>query len=214
MNYETLHAGNGDKLILFFNGWAVSTGVIARLEPPPGATVAVVSGYTRLEPLPAGIDAFREKRLVAWSTGVWAAGRVCGGYRWESAVAVNGTPYPCDDRRGIPEAIFRGTWEGLTAGNLRRFYRRVGGIPLGADETTDGRSVESLREELRRIGECSRLSGAPDFPWTRVYLSENDRIFPFAPMEAYWRGRGCPVVCLEAPHNPFSRWRRWEELWS
>lgn len=230
MKIETLCEGNGKKLLLFFNGWAVPASAVAHLEADPETTVVAISDYTRLELLPAALSAFSEIRLVAWSTGVWAAGQLCRGWRFVSATAINGTPYPADDRRGIPAALFRKTWEYLSEDNLNRFYRRVCGaekiygswrhnLPT-VDSGLTGRAaagsenpVAGLRNELRRIGEQAAASQADTdaFPWDRAVLSNDDRIFPFPAMLAYWQSRYCPVVRLHAPHYPFHLWTTWDE---
>lgn len=58
------------------------------------------------------LDGYREIRLLAWSMGVWVAGQILSGrtYPWEMKLAVNGTPFPIDDRRGIAEAVFTVHW--------------------------------------------------------------------------------------------------------
>lgn len=68
------------------------------------------------------LDGYREIRLLAWSMGVWVAGQILSGhtYPWKMKLAVNGTPFPIDDRRGIAEAVFHGTLE-----NFRMLRWRV-----------------------------------------------------------------------------------------
>lgn len=238
MKFEILAEGNGSKLLLFFNGWAVPSSAVAHLKADADTTVVAASGYTQLEALPAEFAAFPEIRLVAWSTGVWAAGQVCRGYRFVSATAINGTPYPAHDKFGIPVQWFQATWEHLSEENLDRFYRRVcgrgkyyeswrngfpgkTGVPASATgspcevKTARARlSVDCLREELRRIGEqAARLpSGEGAFIWDKAILSADDRIFPFTSMQAYWHSCGCPVTCLAAPHYPFYLWKTWNEV--
>ncbi len=75
------------------------------------------------------LDAYREFRLLAWSMGVWVAGQILSGhtYPWEMKLAVNGTPFPIDDRRGIAEAVIHGTLENFSDATLARFRRRICG---------------------------------------------------------------------------------------
>ena len=41
------------------------------------------------------------------------------------SIAINGTPFPIDEERGIPPAIYRGTLEGLADASLHKFLRRM-----------------------------------------------------------------------------------------
>lgn len=65
--------------------------------------------------------------VVAWSMGVWAASQVLSKVSLpiRRRIAINGTPFPIDEKRGIPPAIFMGTLEGLNEASLRKFQRRM-----------------------------------------------------------------------------------------
>ena len=95
------------------------------------------------------LDGYREIRLLAWSMGVWVAGQILSGrtYPWEMKLAVNGTPFPIDDRRGIAEAVFHGTLENFSDAALARFRRRICG---GAGQVREFLSHQPYRttEEL------------------------------------------------------------------
>lgn len=95
------------------------------------------------------LDGYREIRLLAWSMGVWVAGQILSGhtYPWKMKLAVNGTPFPIDDRRGIAEAVFHGTLENFSDATLARFRRRICG---GAGQVKEFLSHQPYRtaEEL------------------------------------------------------------------
>lgn len=140
----------------------------------------VVWDYTTLEGLPA-LPEDRPVEVIGWSMGVWAAGQVLAGARVARATAVNGTPWPIDETRGIPPAVFEGTLKGFSESGLLRFRRRMcgGAAALKAFEAVaPERSVEALRAELAALGEGYARLGPGNFTWNRAFAAESDRIFP------------------------------------
>ncbi|MBQ9693673.1 MAG: DUF452 family protein, partial [Kiritimatiellae bacterium] len=118
---------------------------------------------------------------------VWAASQTCPTERLLSATAVNGTPFPIDETRGIPPAIFEGTLATLSESGLTRFRRRMCG---GASAMTaflqhaPRRDLEDLRTELAALGEAIRSRPARPFPWSTAWGSTHDKIFPIAAQQA------------------------------
>ncbi len=221
MKTRLLHTGTGSTLLLFFCGWGTTPAAVAHLASEPDTTVMACYDYTGLSDLP-DCSPYAAIRIVAWSMGVWAAGRVLAQHPAlpvVSAVAVNGTPYPVSDTLGIPEPIFHGTLEGLSAETFTRFKRRMcgGGAAWNRYRQTvrPERPVEMLRDELAFI-EAQCMQAASTEPvwngWTKAVLSTADRIFPFENMHRYWTSRACPVVRIDAPHYPFYRWNAWKQL--
>ncbi len=125
--------------------------------------------------------------LIAWSMGVWAATQVLSEVPLASATAVNGTPTPIDNTRGIPEAIFDGTLAGLNEPGLARFRRRMcgGGEGLKAFMArVPQRTLDDLVQELTLLGQNIRALPAKPFTWTQAYGATEDRIFPLAAQRA------------------------------
>ena len=75
------------------------------------------------------IGNYKSIDVIAWSMGVWAASQAIGsmGLEVNSAIAINGTTHPIDDSKGIPQAIFQGTLDGLNDATLKKFQRRMCG---------------------------------------------------------------------------------------
>ncbi len=140
----------------------------------------VVWDYSSLEePLPLPTD--KPIHLIAWSMGVWAATQVLADVPLASAVAVNGTPQPMDDRYGIPVAIFEGTLATLSEAGLLKFRRRMcgGGEALkGFMAQAPQRSLEDLRTELATLHQMIQSRPAKPFTWTQAYVGSEDKIFP------------------------------------
>ena len=127
--------------------------------------------------------------LIAWSMGVWAATQTLPTEQIVSAIAINGTPTPIDDERGIPSAIFDGTLATLSENGLARFRRRMcGGASAMANfmEHAPQRDLEDLRTELAALGNAIRTLPAKPFPWTQAVGCTNDKIFPIAAQQAAW----------------------------
>lgn len=202
--------GNG-SVILFFAGWGMDIRPFLRLRPDD-RDVIIVYDYTDLVFDRKILDGYAKIYLVAWSMGVWAAQRVLGGIPLETAVAVNGTPYPVDDERGIPVAVFEGTLEHLSEDGIRRFNRRMCGTREILNSFMSDpvrRPVCSLKEELFRIGQQLDVP-VQSVSWTKAMICSEDRIFPEQNMKKYWQA--VPQIYLKAPHYPFYLWNEWNEI--
>ena len=139
----------------------------------------------------------------AWSMGVWVAGQILSGhtYPWEMKLAVNGTPFPIDDRRGIAEAVFHGTLENFSDAALARFRRRICG---GAGQVKEFlshqpyRTTEELGAELAALEhEAGKVQPAA-FVWDKAIIGLCDKIFIPANQRAAWTGT--EVMEMEAEH--------------
>lgn len=114
----------GANLTLVFGGWGLGPAPFAALAG--AGDVLFVDDYRDLsDPLPE-IGAYERVRLLAYSFGVasaahWLAG---AGVTPEQSVAVNGTLFPADERRGIAPDIVAATADGLTPASFARFCRR------------------------------------------------------------------------------------------
>lgn len=171
--------------------------------PMAGAyDTVIVWDYADLStPLPFFSEA-RHIDLMAWSMGVWAATQVAPRERVASATAINGTPWPIDDVRGIPVAVFDGTLNGFSEAGLARFRRRMcGGTAAlaGFMAHAPQRDVEDLRAELAALGEAIRTRPPRPFAWTRAIVCTEDRIFPPAAQLAAFPNAECRQGAHWAP---------------
>ena len=94
-------------------------------------------------------------------------------------LAVNGTPFPIDDRCGIPEMIFKGTLEHFSEDKLARFRRRMCGSSGQTEEFlshTPTRTAEELREELAALALGITAYGSSSFIWDRAIIGNRDKI--------------------------------------
>lgn len=171
-------------LCVFYAGWGMDdTPFIPLLGK---RDTLVVWDYTDLTPLDFPFDD-RPIVLIAWSMGVWAATQTFPTDHLQCAIAVNGTPFPIDETRGIPPAVFEGTLSGFSENGLARFRRRMcGGATAMADFLTVApkRSVDDLGTELAALGEAIQSRPPKAFPWTHAFGCKGDKIFPITAQQA------------------------------
>lgn len=193
---------NSPRLLLFFVGWGSDENLFRRTVAE-GYDCLLCFDYRTLEFDYSLLDGYREIRLLAWSMGVWVAGQILSEhtYPWEMKLAVNGTPFPIDDRRGIAEAVFHGTLENFSDAALARFRRRICG---GAGQVKEFlshqpyRTTEELGAELAALEhEVGKVQPAA-FVWDKAIIGLCDKIFIPANQRAAWTGT--EVMEVEAEH--------------
>jgi len=196
------HTG-GDTLTLFFAGWGMDAAPFA--DHTGGGDLIVLYDYADLSLDASLIEGYRHYRTVAWSMGVWAASCVVPDLELDitESVAVAGTSTPVSDGYGIPRAIFEGTLAGLGDKSLKAFRRRMcGGATAAAEfeERVPGRDMESLREELRSIGEMSAVKTGTMI-WDRAVVTLRDAIFPPEAQRAAHERDGARMLTeADVPH--------------
>ena len=91
------------RLLLFFAGWAADEAPFRHYRPQ-GMDYIICYDYRTLDFDAALLCDYAEVHVVGWSMGVWAASHVLpsAGLNVASCTALNGTPHPIDERRGIP----------------------------------------------------------------------------------------------------------------
>lgn len=208
------------RLLLVFTGWSASPDLFERMRGDDDQDIWICYDYRDLV-FGEDLSTYQTIDLLGWSFGVWVATTlipVIPLSKIRTAIAINGTPYPIHDTWGIPEAIFRGTLNNLTEEGIHRFNRRMCGNReiLRQYETIPPRPLEEIKEELQNLYTASILPIIPELDthfWTQAILSSADRIFPTKNLHHYWERR-CPVKQIEAPHYPFYKWTKWNEIWN
>lgn len=201
MKCELIHDNGSSRLILIFAGWSTDASFYAHIDHP-GYDVMVAYDYSGLDFPTEILDRYDTICLFAWSLGVYAAAVSLPFDRITSAVAVNGTERPADDKFGIPESVFDGTTVSMNERNLMKFRRRMAGKDY---ETIKDRfrpiPVDELRLQLEFIRRHSGQNERRGI-WNRVYISRNDAIFPPSNQQAYWASldNAPETFLIEGPH--------------
>lgn len=199
------------KLLLFFTGWGMDENPFREYQIPD-YDFMIVYDYSSLSFDDTFLKPYDEIRVVAWSMGVWAASQLLQdrNYPITDCIAVNGTHFPVDDRKGIPTGIFEGTLKNLNESTLCKFRRRMcgsGDVLKRFLTKVPGRDIENLRTELDSIGRLS-LSLAPSrFKWSKVYIGNRDKIFPVENQIAAWGESD--YILTDEEHYPE---KLWEEI--
>ncbi|NTU90356.1 MAG: DUF452 family protein [Chlorobiaceae bacterium] len=222
MKAEWIVRDGRDELLLFFNGWGMDRALAEwlRSEKPGLAShdLVVLYDYSDLtlpEELRHAFAGYREIDLVAWSLGVWAALHADLD-RVRRAVALNGTPFPIDDARGIPPAVFNGTLENWSDATRSRFERRMfAGFERDprVGQVRSARSSQEQQDELRSIAAAAiSAEGVLPAPWefSRAVIGSRDLIFLPEHQQAAWQGIETMIVD-DMPHFPFFHLHGWQE---
>lgn len=215
-------APGNDTLVLFFNGWGQDARAVEHLRAE-GADVLMLYAYHDVREFDLSVlQDYAAVDVAAWSMGVWYAARTvdASGWKIRRAVALCGTEWPIDDRRGIPRAVFEATLAGLTPRSLEKFSMRMaGGVaayrqsPLCAESS---RSFDDVRTELQwwRDREASRGEDAPGggVLWQKALVGTDDGIFPARNQLQAWQQAGVRTVCRPCAHYPFAGMTCWDEV--
>ncbi len=191
-------------VIIFMLGWAATPNAVFQL-PLEGYDVLACYDHRELARLaPERFSAYRRIYLFAWSFGVWVSESSCSDLPLYKAVALNGTPYPLDDRYGMRLRVVIRTMQGLAKVGMNPFNDKAYGdgrhIPEGPFED---RSIEEKIDELTLLAEWSRANSAEHIAWDTAYIGDKDEIFPPAKMWDYWKTRGLGIG-FESYHYPFA----------
>lgn len=204
MQYQFITRNHNPRLILIYAGWAMDSTPFRRLEMP-GYDIMVVWDYRDLTLDWSVTSPYAEICVAAWSLGVYAAAATVSAIaaRVTLRLAINGTHTPVHDTEGIPEAIFRGTLDGLDERNLVKFYRRVAGTRRGYESfcaDMPQRPLEELREELEAFLPRDFFAPELDTRTDCAIISRDDAIFPAANQWRAWQG--VPAAMIDGAHLP------------
>lgn len=204
-----------NSLLLFFAGWGMDERPFIPYSPADTDCV-ICYDYSNLSFDYGLLSPYENIRVVAWSMGVWAATRTLAGNNLPitESIAVNGTPYPVDDERGIAESVFQGTLNGLNETTLHKFRRRMCGSGEALArfmENCPQRTLNDLKNELYQIGELSNQKTASKeenlipFLWNRVFIGTRDKIFLPSNQQKAWEAS--EVRFIDCEHYPETMWK-------
>lgn len=211
MIFSYINHDHKPRLIIIFAGWSMDARPLRHLSHPD-CDVAVIYDYTDTGlNLPADIWDYSEISVMAWSFGVVPAALFITGHPAlpiTVKTAINGTHYPVDDTRGIPEAIFQGTSANLSEETLTKFYRRMCGSSTAYREweinKPERRDINALADELQAIASLPHIDER-EVLWDRVIISESDRIIPTANQLRAWSGHH-GIQLVTGSHLPDFQW--------
>lgn len=207
------------RLLVFFAGWGADTTPFRKYHPA-ACDYLLCYDYRTLDFDATAFASYGEIHVVGWSMGVWAASQALSDKPWpvKSSIAINGTPYPIDEQRGIPPEIYQGTLKGLTGASLHKFLRRMCADAAAFRsflELTPRRPLDELREELVCIERLYSSLPSASFRWTQAVTGENDRIIPPDNQLRAWQEQQTPVRLTKDAHYQESTFQHYlQDRWT
>lgn len=215
MKTKFIQKNNTDKVILFFNGWGMDEKVIEHIDSK-GFDVCVFQHYDKDFSVDiAALSSYNEIYLVAWSMGVWAAGKslLNRGLKIKKSIAINGTLNPVDDHFGIPVNVFQGTIKHFSEINKQKFDRRMLDSIFDVEKYKNigiQRSIGSQLTELKAIFEQAKDSEI-DFHFDKAVIGNRDLIFPTLNQIEFWEEKTA-IKTIDSAHFPFFKFKSWSEI--
>lgn len=191
-------------LVLYMLGWAATPNAVCHITPP-NCDVLACYDHRSIAPLKAeDFAAYRRIYLFAWSFGVWVSEQCCRELPLYKAIALNGTPFPVDDRYGMRLRVVLRTMQGLARVGMNPFNEKAyGGVRYIPDGPFPDRPIEDKIDELNRLADWSKADSAAHLRWDAAYIGDKDEIFPPAKMWAYWESVGLGTG-FDSYHYPFA----------
>lgn len=203
MKHYKIYDNNSSAVTLFFCGWAMDHNPFKHLKHPTN-DIVLLYDYTHLNFPSHILNSYTSCSIVAWSMGVWAASvsakEISSIVPINEAIAINGTPYPISDTKGIPVKVFELTLSTLSPSSFDKFLSRICRNPqdeIGSD-CRPQRDIHNIREELESIP-SSMLKPALNHIWSHAIIGERDTIFPPSNQQEAWRDI-CPVTKMDISH--------------
>lgn len=222
MKQTFLINNEASRLVLFFAGWGMDEAPF-RSYQTSGSDFMLCYDYRTLDFKQNLLRNYSSITLIAWSMGVWAASEVLSQIQLPIAqsIAINGTPYPIDEKRGISPAIVDGTLQRLNEENLRKFQRRMCGTSSdyrAFQAIAPQRPVEELKEELAAIrhiclqrAPASNVFSSSVSP-LRILIGIADRIFLPQNQRNAWKKEEAHIHWGEYAHYDEAVFKQWVEL--
>lgn len=213
-----LNRQGSENIIVFFAGWSFDENPFKGIDCG-GYDVLMVYDYNDLR-VPdelKNLSGYREKVLMAWSMGVFAAYLLRDLFsEFDYKLAVNGTVTPVDNEFGIPVKMFELTLKHAAVGLGGKFYKNV----FNTDEDFQKYNQVPVKRSIEdRVAELENLYGlikTSQISYTKFYdaalVSEFDKIIPPKNQIASHNANSVSVVTLPCGHFPYYNFMDWGEV--
>lgn len=191
-------------LLLFFAGWGMDEKPFINYHPQD-KDFLICYDYRTMDFDDTVLQPYKEIHLVGWSMGVWAASQVLQNKSLPitGSIAINGTPFPVDEERGIAPAVFEGTLNRLNEKTLQKFRLRMCGSASAYkffEQIAPQRSLDELKAELAAIGQQCKDLPTPSFTWQKAIIGKADRIFLPANQMCAWQDKATVIKHVAEAH--------------
>ncbi len=211
MRIECIKQSDSGNALIVFSGWSTGREYFDDdLFSKINDNILFVNCYTDLDDknLFEAVCEFESISIVAWSFGVWVAGRFIlnqkENLKFSQFIAVNGTLSPIDRKHGIHPAIAEKTLNSLQKGGYKSFLDAMGPEAYSAaNPCSDNEERISELDLLIKTSQQLSAVEAVRFAPIQAYVGTLDRIMPAKAQVRSWQALGINPIELTEPH--FSR---------
>ena len=237
MEYYWLNKSNCENLIIFFCGWSFDYKPFERLSCQNYDVICIYdyeninNVYNRLtiQPLNPSVKnlfpyslislfpKYRTSTLITWSMGVYVAYLLKDILpKFDTKIAITGTPYPIHDECGIPVKTFDLTLKYVDTGLQGKFQKNLFKTPEEYEKyikTPVKRTIENQKAELIALNDFikNKKIGYEKF-YDCAIISDTDKIIPTRNQKNCWEKFGTPYKILDSGHFPFFNFNSWEDI--
>lgn len=205
---------DNDKLIVFFAGWSFDYKPFEFLDCKD-YDVLFIFDYNEINSLPQ-LKHYKNKYLITWSMGVFVAYLQKDYFLdFDKKIAVNGTPFPVDDKLGIPQKPFLLTLRHAKTGLEGKFYQNIFAKEneySNYEKTPVARTIENRESELKALYEKIKST---ELKYENFYdyalISKFDKIIPTQNQINFWQ-ENAVYKLLESGHFPFYNFKSWDDI--
>lgn len=215
MQYHWLNKKDGNKkLLLFFCGWSFDYKPFERLECND-YDVLMLYDYNDLS-IPIEILGYEEYFLITWSMGVFVAYLLKEKLpEFKEKIAINGTPFPVDNEKGIPIKTFDLTLKYVDTGLQGKFQRNLFKTEEEFQKYLQNPVAREIPNQASELVSLKKLIDKTDVDYKKYYnraiISNTDKIIPTRNQHNCW-DNVCPVVVLNSGHFPFYDFESWNDI--
>lgn len=215
MQYHWLNKKDGNKkLLLFFGGWSFDYKPFERLECND-YDVLMLYDYNDLS-IPIEILGYEEYFLITWSMGVFVAYLLKEKLpEFKEKIAINGTPFPVDNEKGIPIKTFDLTLKYVDTGLQGKFQRNLFKTEEEFQKYLQNPVAREIPNQASELVSLKKLIDKTDVNYKKYYnraiISNTDKIIPTRNQHNCW-DNVCPVVVLNSGHFPFYDFESWNDI--
>ena len=215
MQYHWLNKRDGNKkLLLFFCGWSFDYKPFERLDCND-YDVLMLYDYNDLS-IPIEILGYEEYFLITWSMGVFVAYLLKEKLpEFKEKIAINGTPFPVDNEKGIPIKTFDLTLKYVDTGLQGKFQRNLFKTEEDFQKYLQNPVAREIPNQASELVSLKKLIDKTDVDYKKYYnraiISNTDKIIPTRNQHNCW-DNVCPVVVLNSGHFPFYDFESWNDI--
>ncbi len=214
MQYSWLNKQNNKKLIIFFCGWSFDGNPFKRLDC--GSFDVLMFYDYKTHEIPVEIPSYEEYYLVTWSMGVYIAYLLRDMLPdFKLKIAINGTPFPIDDKLGIPQRSFDLTLKHVYTGLQGKFQRNLFKEDADYEKYLQNPVKREIPEQAQELSALKDYISNAEISYENFYdyaiIGSADKIVPARSQLNCWEGRA-EVILLDSGHFPFYSFDGWDDI--